>query len=343
MLLFCTFFTCRDLVGCGQWQAPVMVLNKITANPVSAGLLAAGFLFLPLGYPLLTPVQVLAPLPLLLVALRRGNRAGWQALAILVLFALLIGDGILFPTMVFLLFAAFPLLAAWLLRSGWKVSQCALAAFLIGNIILVGILAWAMLVGVDLPTHLASGMHTLKEELLSSLSTAQGLDAFTLAEFHNSLEKLIALISLLFPALLLTSWFLIQVANLLIARSFINRWGENRIVSENLTALRLPFSLVWAMIMMGLLALLTQGTPHHIGVNMGLFLAVPYFFQGLAIIQQAFQRYRVGGFVRGAVLATLFFWAGMVLLVFLLGLFDTWIDFRHRFLDNKEGNNPSGR
>ena len=320
-----------------------MVLKKITANPVSAGLLATGLLLLPLGYPLLTPIQVMVPLPLLLVALRSGIKAGWQAVATLVICGMLVGDGIVFPTMVSFLFAAFPLLAAWLLRSGWKTSQCALAAFLIGNAILISVLVWAMLKGLDLPAQLATGMNALKEELLTSLAASKGLDALTMAEFHHSLEKLIALVSLLFPAFLLTSWFLIQVGNLLMARALINRWEEKWIAPENLTTLRLPFSLVWAVIMMGLLALFTQGSLFHAGVNLGMFLAVPYLFQGLAIIQQAFYKYNIGGFTRGAILATLFFWTGMVLLVFLLGLFDTWIDFRRRFLDNNEGNNPSGR
>ena len=320
-----------------------MFLNKMTTNPVVAGLLASGLLLLPLEYPLTTPIQVVAPLPLLLVALRLGSLAGWQAVAIPLICALFLGDGILFPTLVFLLFAGFPLLAAWLLRSGWKTSHCASVAFIIGLLVLSGIVLWSLLTGTNLPAELATGMNTFKEELLKSLTDAQGLDPLTLTEFQRSLDKLIALISLLFPALLLTSWFLIQVGNLLIARSLVKRWGDSWIVPESLTQVRLPFSLVWAVILMGLLAIYGQGALHHTGANLGLFLSVPYFFQGLAIIQQAFQHYKVGSFARGAVFFILFFWTGMVILVFLLGLFDTWVDFRHRFLDHKEGDNPSGR
>lgn len=320
-----------------------MVLNKITAHPVSAGLLATGLFLLPLGVSLLAPMQVLVSLPLLLVAVRRGHRAGWQAVAVMVACAFFIGGGVAFPAMVFLLFAGFPLLAAWLWRAGWKTSHCALAAFLIGAVTLFGVLVWAWVVGLDLPVQLASALNVLKEALLTSLAANQGVDALALTEFRHSLDQLVALISLLFPAFVLMGWFLVQIGNLLLARFFLNRWGENRMVPEDLTALRLPFSLVWAVIIMALLALVSRGSLHDMGVNLGVFLSVPYFFQGLAVIQQAFVRYKVGGFMRGVIFVALFLWTGMALLVLLLGLFDTWIDFRRRFLQDKEGDGSSGR
>ncbi|MEO5339079.1 MAG: YybS family protein [Magnetococcus sp. MYC-9] len=318
------------------------MLNRITAHPLPAGLLSAGLLLLPLWFPLLTPIQAAMPLPLLLVALRCGNRAGWMAVAVLLVCAGWVGGGALFPLAVFLLFASFPLLAAGMLRAGWRTSQVALVAFLTGNLVLLALLGWAMLGGVDMPASLAREMDGLKEEVLTAL-TARGMGAVPLAEFRTSLDRLIALVSLLLPAMVLTSWFLIQVGNLLVARSLIGRWGERRIADEVLTEMRLPFALVWMVIAMGLLAMFGHGALRHLGINWGIFLAMPYFFQGLAIIQRALQWYNVGGFARGVLFTALFFWTGMVLLVLLIGLFDTWIDFRLRFFHNREGQTPSGR
>ncbi|MBF0583703.1 MAG: DUF2232 domain-containing protein [Magnetococcales bacterium] len=318
------------------------MVNKITTHPVSAGLLSAGLLLLPLWFPLLTPLQAVLPLPVLLVSLRAGHRAGWQAVAILMASAWAVGAGLLFPVVVFLLFAAFPLLAAWLLRGGWRIGQCAFVAFLLGNLVLLAIMGWAMLGGVDLPAQLAQSMNGLKDEVLTSL-TSRGMSAIDLAEFRDNLDQFITLISLLLPVMVLTGWFLIQVGNLLLARTLLNRWEASQLVDEDLAALRLPFGLVWAVIAMALLALLTHGFWRHLGINWGIFLAVPYFFQGLAIIQRAFQWYNVSGFMRGMLLTALFFWTGMVLLVLLVGLFDTWIDFRLRFFHHREGETPSGR
>lgn len=321
-----------------------MLLNKITTDPISSGLLAAGLLLLPSQMPFMAPLQVAVPLPLLLVALRRGHRAGWQAVGILMLCTLLINSsGLLFPVVIFTLFAGFPLLTAWLWRTGWKTSQCLTIAFLIGGVVLAGILLWAILTGSDLPAQLSAWMNIFKEELLSSLSTSKELDAATLAHFRRSVEQFIDIMSLLFPAFALIGWFFVQIGNLLFARFLIRRWKENGIMPEDLTMLRLPFPLIWAMIAMGLLSLLARGPLQHLGANMSLFLTVPYFFQGLTIIQQAFRKYNIKGIAQGVFFAALFFWAGITLLVTLLGLFDTWIDFRHRFLNHKEGNDPSGR
>ncbi|WP_130472255.1 DUF2232 domain-containing protein [Candidatus Magnetaquicoccus inordinatus] len=318
------------------------MLYRLTVHPFAAGAMATILLLLPLWLPLLTPVQALVPLPLFLVTLRAGNRAGWWAVLVLLLGAGVVGGGGVFPLVVFLLFAAFPLLAARLLRQGWQTSHCALIAFLLGNGVLVVILAITLVMGLDMPLLLSAEMNGMKEAVLTALGE-QKMGSAALAEFRHTLEQIIAVVSLLLPAMVLTSWYLIQVANLLIARGVLLRWGEWGIAAEHLSAMRLPFPLVWAVIAMALLAVFAQGPWRFVGFNWGLFLAVPYFFQGLAILHRALQWYQVSHMLRVAVYTALFFWTSLVLLLFLVGLFDTWIDFRLRFFDHKEGENPSGR
>ncbi len=318
------------------------MLSGLTRNPFAAGALATLLLLLPLWVPLLTPLQALVPLPLFLVSLRLGSGAGLLAVALLLVGAGLVGGGLMFPLAIFFLFAAFPLLAARLLHMGLRTSHCASIAFMLGNLVLLLVLGISLLMGLDLPVHLTSEMNTLKEAVLDALSK-QEMSAAALTELRLNLDRLIAVVSLLLPAMVLTSWYLIQVGNLLLARSVMEQWQEGHIAPENLSAMRLPFMLVWAVIAMGLLAMFAHGAWRHIGINWGLFLAIPYFFQGLAILHRALQWYRVSHFVRAIVYTALFFWTGLVLLVLLVGLFDTWIDFRLRFFDNKEDENPSGR
>lgn len=319
-----------------------MVLNRATRHPIPAGLLATGLLMLPLGMPLLTPIQMAVPLPLLLVALRCGKKAGWMAAAIPVGGAIALGGGFIFPIMVFLVFAGFALLSAWLLRSGWSIRQCASVAFLIGMVVLTTILLWALFSDADPQSRIIAGMNIVKVELLKAVSTTEGVDALALATFQSELDQFINLLGLLFPAFIITGWFLIHVANLVMVRSLLNRWGEDRIRPEKMADFRLPFFLVWTVIIMVALGQITEGKLHYLSVNLGLFLAVPYFFQGLAVVRQAFQHHKINGFWRGVFFATLIFWTGLVLLVLMLGLFDTWIDFRHRFFINREGQPPSG-
>ncbi|MBF0096352.1 MAG: DUF2232 domain-containing protein [Magnetococcales bacterium] len=304
--------------------------------------MATFLLLLPLWVPLLTPLQALVPLPLLLVSLRLGNRAALIAVLVLLTGASVVGGGWPFPLAVFLLFAAFPLLAARLLRMGWQTSHCAFIAFLLGNVVLLLLLGGSTLLGWDLPVLLTREMNTMKEAVMTAL-TEQGTGNAAVVELGISLDRIIAWVSLLLPAMVLTSWYLIQMANLLIARNVVQRWGGAGLAGENLATVRLPFLLVWLLIAMAALALFAQGAWRYVGINWGLFLAIPYFFQGLAILQRALQWYRASPVVRAAVYTALFFWTGLVLLVLLVGLFDTWIDFRLRFFDNKEGENPSGR
>ena len=76
---------------------------------------------------------------------------------------------------------------------------------------------------------------------------------------------------------------------------------------------------------------------------MGLFLAVSYFFQGLSIVQWGFVRHRVAGTVRGLFYFAVIFWNELALLIAVLGLFDTWADFRHRLFSVREEDDSSGR
>ena len=98
-------------------------MDKIAANPLVAGLIATLLLAIPLKLPLLTPLQMALPLPLLLVAIRQGNKAGLMALGIPILGAFVITQGWALPLVVGLLFGAFPLLVASLIRKGWAASQ----------------------------------------------------------------------------------------------------------------------------------------------------------------------------------------------------------------------------
>ncbi|MBF0427604.1 MAG: hypothetical protein HQL94_01665, partial [Magnetococcales bacterium] len=62
-------------------------------RPVFAGMVALMMLILPLGVPLLVPMQMAAPLPVLLAALWGGTRAGWIVVAIPVVGTFLLGGG----------------------------------------------------------------------------------------------------------------------------------------------------------------------------------------------------------------------------------------------------------
>ena len=319
------------------------MLRHIMTTPVPAGLLAVLLLLLPTPFPLLTPLQVIVPLPLLLVAWYRGSQAGWLAASLPLLATLPVGGGLRLPVVVFVFFIGFPLLAAWLLRRGWKMTHCAGAALLIGAVLLAAALLALRLFGVDPEAVVTEAMGGFQKNLLTTLSQTKGMTPAIQGQLQLELDRFVQILALFFPALLVTGWFLVHIGNLVLARAFARRWGGEGLDPEGLVQLRLPFNLVWGFIATSVLAMVTEGGMRQLGANLAFFLAVPYFFQGLAIVQWSFRRFKVRGFMRGVVITALIFWTQGILLVVVTGLFDTWIDFRRRFQKTREGDSPPER
>ena len=235
-----------------------MVLTRFVDSPVVAGLLAALLLLLPMEMPLLLPLQMIVPLPLLLLSLRKGLQTGWLAAVFPVLAAFSLGGGVQFPLMILLLFIAFPLLAAWLLRAGWRLSHCAGAAFLLGAVVLALGLLLAVLAGVNLEVEVGAVLEVFKTTFLDAVKSSKGIIPADLVTFQQQLDRYFHVLALLFPGLLVSGWFFVQVANLLLAKNLVMRWQLGSFPEEDLTALRLPHMLVWGVIGMAVLALTTS-------------------------------------------------------------------------------------
>jgi hypothetical protein len=312
-------------------------------NPVVAGTQALVLMILPLGLPMLVPLQLAAPLPVLLTALWGGSQSGWIGAAIPVVGAFLLGDGLRFPITAFLLFFGFPILAAQLVRGGWKVSHCMGLAFLMGVGVLLLFFAWTLAMGIDFQAETALKLDTFRDHVLASIAKNGG-DAVLLADARTVLQPVLHLLSLLLPGFVVTGWFLLHAGNLLAARALVRQWGGTGLfASEDLTEWRVPFVVVWVFIGAALPAYALSGFIGMLGANLVLVLAILYFMQGMAIVQAGFRHYAVSGFLRGFFYLAMFFWHQVVLVVTTLGLFDIWVDFRTRFFrTSKEGENPPG-
>ncbi|MBF0383531.1 MAG: DUF2232 domain-containing protein [Magnetococcales bacterium] len=309
-----------------------MLLQKLTGNPLLAGTLAALLLIVPLGQIyLLFPLQLIVPLPIYLIALRQGNREGLLAAGVPILFCLgLLGQVALPLVLTYVAMIFFPLLAAWLLRGGWRPIQVLGGGFILSLIFLVLFLLWSAITGNAFLDGIHSQLMVSKQEILSSMGSSNQFDAKLTVEMEQSLDEAFKLFALLFPAMFLSSWFTIQVGNLLLVRFVLKRWQMPLIAEQDLSSLRIPFFLVWPVIVFGLLAFLTTGSLQQFGINMVLFLAIPYFFQGYSVVQKLFQHYKVSVFARVIFYMMLVTWSALILAVTVLGLFDTWVDFRSR-------------
>ncbi len=114
--------------------------------------------------------------------------------------------------------------------------------------------------------------------------------------------------------------------------AFLTNLRFERVASHmRLLEFKLPDWMIWFAMFSFLLSFLKVGIPLVSTVALNVFnvLVAAYFFQGLAILESAFLRYRVGFFVRMVIYV--FVVGQLFFLLSLVGLIDYWVDFRRRF------------
>ncbi|HIJ84395.1 MAG: hypothetical protein HW380_239 [Magnetococcales bacterium] len=321
-----------------------MLMKLISGHPVAAGLLSILLLALPtflavsapssqasgLVMMLALPFQAITPLPIFLVSLKRGLKSGVIAALVLAGGAFFLSQELQFSLMVFLLLAAFPLLASWMLYKGWNFSQSAGSGFFLGLLILVVLLFVSAHTPLAMEKNLTTSLESIQERFVT-MAQGQGADAKTILEHQQALGQFFHLLGFLFPAILVSGWYMLQLGNLVLTRYLFARWDGQSLPSENFAGFRVPFFMVWPVIGFGLVMLVADELWLRFSANISMFMAIPYFFQGWAIVQELFVRFKIAAFWRNLFYVIIFLSSKIALIIVLLGFFDTWLNFRHRF------------
>ncbi|MBF0622786.1 MAG: DUF2232 domain-containing protein [Magnetococcales bacterium] len=315
-------------------------------NPLFAGLLATVAMVGSLAGPVFTLFQLFTPLPILLIGVVSGITAAYFAAAVPIAVIFLVSREVLAALSAFMLFFTFPLLSVHLFHRGWGVVHCAAAGFVAGAVVLSLVFLGLLLGNSDVSSLISDETGALKTALMSMVSAKDsGLDALAVIEYQKTVDQFVALIETVFPALSLMSWFLIQMMNLLLMRRVLLRWSVPVPDLNALMAFRVPFQLVWVLIILGLLAFFAEGWGRMVGINLGLFLTIPFFFHGLAVTLQGIRFFRAAkeGFrsvtdsrgIRWMIyfLMGILFFQEFYLLMMCIGLFDNWVDFRNRYFN----------
>jgi uncharacterized protein YybS (DUF2232 family) len=156
-----------------------------------------------------------------------------------------------------------------------------------------------------------------------------GFSQESLTMLKERTPQLIEMMIQVLPALLLLSFALVVLVNILyLGRRFPAQratWFE----LENLREWKGPEPLVWGLIACGF-ALFVPGLEvlRVIAMNLLLIIGAFYFAQGLAVIGFFFHKNKVPRFLRGLTYVLIIFQQIFMLLVVGLGLFDLWGDFR---------------
>ncbi|CAK8720250.1 DUF2232 domain-containing protein [Candidatus Electrothrix laxa] len=158
------------------------------------------------------------------------------------------------------------------------------------------------------------------------------------ADVLYSLEQIIAGMRLLLPKILpglLVGMVLITVSlNMVICRSVMCRLVPEKVFWPPYSDWRLPDKTVWLLICAFALLLVGTGGVKNVGSSLMLVSGLLYFFQGAAVVIHVLNRWNLPRTFR------LFFYVILalqrygMLLVVIVGIADTWADFRK--LDHEE-------
>ncbi|MBF0624230.1 MAG: DUF2232 domain-containing protein [Magnetococcales bacterium] len=320
-----------------------MLTIRTLATPWIGGLTVALLWLAYLVMPLLKILQLITPFPLLLVGLTHGVRGSILAVGVAVAAALLVAGGFHPEVQVtLLLMAAFPVLAAWLLRGGWRVTHCFFTALFLSLLVLVIGMAVAALDGGDLAANLADTLNAelaaTREMWVASMEEAK-VDPQALAQVKAMLDHLVRVMALSLPGMVTVSWLIMQTGNLLMVRTLFRPNGVAVLATEDLDRFRVPFFLVWPLILAAVLGLFGSGNWRFAGVNAGLVLAMPYLLQGMAVINTVLRSRQASKVWWYSYYILLILWDKMIILVTVAGLLDAWFNFRDRF--SKSGDDGS--
>ncbi|MDT8395767.1 MAG: DUF2232 domain-containing protein, partial [bacterium] len=293
-----------------------------------------GFALLPLTVQAFQPaiggaLGIMVPLPLAYGMTRRGYLEGTAAVSfigLLTSFILGAGQGFYF------LLETLPLCVGirWTVRFRGPLYRPVLTA-----VVMVGLFALAAATLYGAATDTAPGelyRQAIKSMGLfvndmsgsSGLSDQEQKQVLWMVELWQRMFVGIWLATLLllvtFYSLLVRGWMIAAGAMEDDGSALLSRW-------------KLPFPFVFSFILVASLVLLTTGTARDVALNALVPLAALYGIQGVVVAGHMFTLWALPSFFRVMVLAfgIIAFPLWFMVMVALIGLFDTWINFRQRW------------
>lgn len=311
---------------------------------ISLWLRLLGFALIPLSVQLFSPplggaLAILTPLPLAYGMKRRNVPEGVAAITTVALVVSVVQG--LGPALYFLV-ETIPMCLGiyWVSGSNRQpyisvlMATGMVAASALGALLIYGVIS-------------GEGLSGVYEKTLSQMGLMmQSLPAGGTGNISAEDSARIAWLLEVWKRMLVGIWLSTLILLISVYSTVIRRWYQ---VSRNIagntagyfSTWALPFPFVGAFAGLALLVLVNKGTIRDVGLNALLPLATLYGVQGMLVMGHLFARYSLPLFLRALVLAFLALQLPIVLMlgIALLGLFDTWFDFRRRF-PLKEGNAP---
>jgi uncharacterized protein YybS (DUF2232 family) len=310
--------------------SPLVSVGKAIAVTTVMGMILA-------VVPLLPAVVIpFLALPVAWVVASRGLRYGVLAL---VLSAVLIYVGGGTPTALLVLFfvLGIGLVLGLALARRWRFESTLTLASLgaLAAMVLWGVALWQVF-GVDV-TWLRETAYTAIDNAAARY-TQMGIAAGSAEAVAEQLRRLVNIIPLITPGLLGMAAILLAACTMGLAFLILPRLRERIVVALSLSGFRMHWGAAYASIAGLAMLLFARGDSSwstvvmYVGINVLLVSQTLFFLQGLAVTRWfAVTRNMSGG--AWTALCTAGILAQMLFQITgLVGLFDTWVDFRRRFV-----------
>ncbi len=293
--------------------------------------LVTALLFLPAMSEELGWMRTFIPLPVFYILVICGEKDG-IALLSKALVAAGIGCIVISALPGFIISLSFLPLAFVLARSV-RQEHSVLRAGMTGSIALafvwfIGAFLYGMIEHVHPYRQILDTIDISLTETFKSYQQSSEISADTLTQIESAFSRIRTVIPVIFPAIIIitilcTVWINMMLGDMLIKKKnmHLSHWPPYG-------QWKLPDQLVWVVILSGIGLMLPMPALNKICLNGVLISGILYFFQGLAVLSNLFNRWAVPWAFRFFVYALILIQAYGIIFLAIAGLIDVWFDLR---------------
>lgn len=310
-------------------RSPLLSVGKASAATIIMGV---GLAVLPVVPALIVPFLAL---PVAYVVARWGLRRGVLAAVVA---ALLVYVGVGAPTaiLVLLLVAGIGILLGWALAAGWRFERT-LATTAGGA--LVAMVGWGLVLWLVFGVDLAWIKETAGSLIDNTAAqyTQLGRSAGSAEAVADQLRRLVEVVPYVTPGLLGMAAILLAACSIGLAYLIFPRLRDRLPVALALSGFRMHWAAAYGSIAGLAMLLFARGdgtwstAVMYVGINVLLVSQTLFFVQGVAVARWFAVRRHMGGGGWAVLLVAAIVAQMLFQLTGLVGLFDTWIDYRKRF------------
>lgn len=320
-----------------QVPFPLVSVGKAVAGTVIIAVLSVYLV------PIAPLLAVLLPLPVAYVTARHGWVGGAVVVAVSALL-LYPGTGPGVALLAFLLAVSLGLTLGWALRRGWRfsLSLAVMSGALLVALLMYGVVLW---LGYGLTyTVFKQDWYSVVSSIAATYREA-GMSAATADELTSLARRIVGVFAYIAPGVLGMMAILGAACTAGLAYLIFPRLRKPQAVGMSISGLRMHWSVAYVSIVGLAFLLFTRGGEgwkayvFYAGIDLLLVSQTLFFLQALGVLRWLgnAREWRSGSralaFI-SAVVAQLFQFTGLI------GLFDTWIDYRKRFALKGSGTGP---